>query len=129
LRILISKERGEKAMHWHMANSDNTVTLTTDENSSNGSVWGTVQYGGLTYNVKGMWSASGAVTGRNVSIIQLAGSAAPANAPQAPNFLTLSGTISFNGQAPNITGMNLGVFVSSSNTGALDTVYTQLVPV
>lgn len=114
--------------HWVVGNTADGVHLDVNEDSSNGAVSGTLTISGIAYPVQGLWSANGSVAGRKFSNIGLRGSAPSPGAPGAPNFVALSGQISFNGGNPNITGIDAGVYMASSNTGQLLNLVTQLVP-
>ncbi|MEL6360024.1 MAG: hypothetical protein AAFR21_02985 [Pseudomonadota bacterium] len=114
--------------HWVLGNAADGIHLDVNENSSNGAVSGTLTVDGLNFSVSGLWTADGSLPGRNVSNINLRGSAASPNAPGAPVFVALSGQISFNNGNPNITGMSVGVYTASSNTGALVSKLSQLSP-
>jgi|GEM_PF-6637217 len=114
-------------MLWKFANADRSIIVNLEENSSNGSVWGSVQYGGLTYPVTGNWQASGSVPGRVSSPFEVSGAVNPPTAPEAPNFLAMSGLIT--GGAPNMTSMMVGLNVSSSLTGEVHSLQSTLSPI
>lgn len=114
--------------NWVVGNTADGVHLDVNENSSTGNVSGTLTIAGVAYPVQGNWTASGSVPGRNVSNLELRGAAPSPGAAGAPNFVALSGQISFNGGNPNISGIDAGVYMASSNTGELLNTVTQLVP-
>ena len=114
--------------NWIVGNDADNIHLNVNEDSSTGSVTGTLTIDGIAYAVNGNWTANGSVPGRNVSNLELRGSAPSPSAPQAPNFVALSGQISFNGGNPNITAINAGVYMTSSNSGQLFAAISQLTP-
>ncbi|MEL7489857.1 MAG: hypothetical protein AAGJ73_03990 [Pseudomonadota bacterium] len=114
-------------MLWKFANADQSIIVNLEENSNTGAVWGSVQYGGLTYPVTGRWQAAGSLPGRVSSPFELSGAANPPTAPQAPNFLALSGLIT--GSAPTMTSMVVGLNVSSSLTGEVHSLQSTLSPI
>jgi len=99
-------------MHWSFTDTNQNVTVNLAEHSSDGKVWGTVAFGGQTYSVNGLWEASGAVAGRNTSVLHLAGQGS------APGeFIAISGHIA--GTAPSMTGIDLTVSAASGSNGTL----------
>jgi len=111
-------------MQWKFTNDDQTITINLGEDSSNGRVWGTVQYDNKTFPVTGLWQAEngGNNANRKVSNLMLSGQVDAA--PNQPEFLALSGLIK--GTAPNMGPFDLSVHTASSATGARNQLQTHL---
>lgn len=104
-------------MHWNFTDNNRSVTVNLAEDSSNGAVWGTVEYRNQTFQVTGMWEAAfgGGIQARRVSTLQLGG--AYRSGGNVPVFIALSGHIG--GSAPNMNGIDMTLHVASSADGTL----------
>ncbi|NKI34163.1 hypothetical protein HFP89_03155 [Wenzhouxiangella sp. XN79A] len=104
-------------MHWSFTDETSSVTVNLAEDSSTGKVWGTVETGGITYSVHGLWEAEngGNISARKVSALHLAGRTP--GEPGPADFIAVSGHIA--GTAPSMTGIDLVVSVASGSSATL----------
>jgi hypothetical protein len=103
-------------MHWNFTNDAATVSVNLQENSSNGTVWGTVTYANTTFPVTGYWQAAagGGIVARRVSNLMLSGQFD--NPARQIDYISISGLIQ--GGAPNMGPMDLSFHYSSSRSGS-----------
>lgn len=106
---------------WNLASTDSQVILTVDEDDSNGAMSGTLQAHGTTFQVKGAWSASGSVPGRNASAFAISGNDGLA----APTWVSASGIMVGPGAAPQSIEIQIDV---ATPAGALIPYQAELLP-
>jgi hypothetical protein len=111
-------------MTWQLESSDSKIAVNLQQRGSDGAVWGTLAFDGITYSVHGTWQLAG-ILGRTSSNIYLRGAAAVEQS--GCSYVVMSGLV--HGAPPNTTSMDVGLNQVSTLTGEVQSVYETLNPV